>query len=178
MGFLQVSENGTAYMLIGLPGTGKSTFVSKLVSDKPNLKIISTDKYIDALAEERGISYTEAFKLVNLEDLETRALRETTEVTSGDDVVFDRTNLRVASRAKFLGRLSPFTRTIGVVFPVPMYEHHRRLGDRARTTGKSIPWCVLEHMRDSYEPPKVGEFDEVWVVDHLTGTASPCEDLL
>ncbi|MCQ4158767.1 ATP-binding protein [Roseomonas sp. GC11] len=181
-----------AYFLIGLPGAGKSTFRAKLVEQHPDIAVVSTDDMIEAKCRATGRTYSEVFPGVDMKALEGASLISARGAyRSSKPVAVDRTLLRRASREKYLRRLRPAPNdvvrfmgedlvptyhTIGVLFPVPEELHRQRLQARAEATGKHIPWEVIETMRASYEPPQVGEFDEVWVVDPHTGKHSVMED--
>lgn len=50
-------------VLVGLPGSGKSTFVRNVFGDDPSgVFIYSTDDYIEEYAANRSMTYNEAFK--------------------------------------------------------------------------------------------------------------------
>lgn len=50
----------TVYFMVGLPGSGKSTLVNKILEHYPQLPIISTDLEVEKLAKSYGISYEKA----------------------------------------------------------------------------------------------------------------------
>ena len=56
------------FMLAGIPTSGKSTYISKLLRDFPDAVVISTDDYIEAVARETGKTYNEVFN-DNIKDL-------------------------------------------------------------------------------------------------------------
>ena len=47
-----------AVMMIGLPGSGKSTWIK---ANLPGVKVLSTDDFIDQYAAEKGKTYSEVF---------------------------------------------------------------------------------------------------------------------
>ena len=151
-----------AILLIGPPGAGKTTWRDSYMCSAPaNTVVLSTDDLIEAWATERGLTYAEARRQVDFTQMETAmkaAFRDA--VSARRDLVIDRTNLRIASRRKWLANL-PGYRRIAVVFEVPEDELRRRLAHRAATGGKFVSPKLLAGMLASYEPPAADEFDEI-----------------
>jgi uridine kinase len=57
------NELPVVIMLMGLPGSGKTTFRKQLIERFPdmNFSSLSTDDFLDVRAEKLGITYDEAF---------------------------------------------------------------------------------------------------------------------
>jgi predicted kinase len=147
------------YVLIGLPASGKSTWVSQQFwTDE--CAYISTDHYVDRFAARTGHSYNQVFEAVmpRAIRLMMRAVRRAQD--RGLDIIWDQTNLTRASRARKF-RILPEYRAVAVVFAAPEPEEHaRRLAGRP---GKRIPDTVLATMIKSYEAPDESEgFEEIW----------------
>lgn len=150
-------------MLIGLPATGKSTFLkNQAIFHEPDcgVSVLSTDRYIDQYAETHGKTYNQAFPDAFSEadkqlkyDLE-RAIKE------NHDIYWDQTNLSVSSRKKKLALIpSRYTRTALTFLPINEKTWKDRLNSRP---GKVIPEPVLESMTKTYQAPTVAEgFDFV-----------------
>jgi predicted kinase len=149
------------YVLVGVPGSGKSTWIENNTFTLP-CACISTDKFVDAYAKEVGKTYSEVFeefmpKAVKMMADEVVVARE-----SNRDIVWDQTSTTVKSRARKLNML-PNYHAIAVVFRTPEpAELARRLASRP---GKNIPPAVLQSMISDWEEPTLEEgFDEIWVV--------------
>lgn len=169
----------TLKVLVGLPGTGKSTYRARWETENPEGVVISTDDMVEAYAADHGLTYSEAFPLIDMTDFEHRARGLTVAAAqAGRDILIDRTNLRRASRKAFTG-CAMGHRKIAVVFSPPRRVHQDWLEARAAATGKIIPEAVIETMRAGFEPPTAdeisGEYDEVLVMDHLTGRVTAME---
>lgn len=54
-------EKPVCYMLVGLPGSGKSTQAKEMIKEIPYLKHASADIYIEEYANEVGKNYGEVF---------------------------------------------------------------------------------------------------------------------
>lgn len=149
------------YMLIGVPGSGKSTWLAAQDWAK-DIPVVSSDRFIDAHAEKEGKTYNEVFadyikiatKLMDNQVLICKA--------NGCDIVWDQTNTTAKTRAKKLAVLEGYEK-IAVVFRTPeKAEHDRRLAGRV---GKSIPDNVMQSMIENFEEPTEEEgFKEIWYV--------------
>jgi predicted kinase len=147
------------YQLIGVPGSGKTTWVR----DQEwalGLTIVSTDAFVEDYARAQGKTYSEVFTdymptAVNLMAEQVVRAREL-----GHTVIWDQTSTTVASRAKKF-RMLPDYEHIAVVFRTPdEEEHQRRLATRP---GKVIPEAVLFDMVWNFEMPTEDEgFKEIW----------------
>ena len=149
----------TLYVLIGVPGSGKSTWVNNQEWAK-DCVYVSTDHHVEAHAAKLGKTYSEVFKdympwAVKLMANDVVEARE-----AGKDIIWDQTSTTVASRRKKFNML-PDYRAIAVVFATPdARELARRLGSRP---GKHIPNTVMRQMIDNFEMPTKEEgFDEIW----------------
>jgi predicted kinase len=94
----------TVFFLIGPPGSGKSTWRAKYLSKtKRPTTIISSDDMIDKYAEQHGMTYSEAFKVVSFNAINTSITQNyKSALERGDDVIIDRTNMNAKSRKNFL----------------------------------------------------------------------------
>jgi predicted kinase len=147
------------YQLIGVPGSGKSTWVDS--QDWALLCArVSTDKWVEIYAAEVGRTYSEVFTdfmptAVKLMSKEVVAARE-----SGRDIIWDQTSTTIASRTRKFNMLPDYDH-IAVVFETPSrIELTRRLNSRP---GKVIPHVVIEGMLASFTMPTQDEgFKEIW----------------
>lgn len=139
--------------LIGVPGSGKSTWLAQQ-GELENTMAISTDDIISQIAHEYEMTYDEAFwdltkfaEKVMWRSLEDSAYFE-------DHIIIDRTNLSRKSRARFIKFLQGYEFE-AVVFPTPESEEwNRRLNSRP---GKTIPLNVLQSMAKNFDEPSEAE---------------------
>ena len=150
----------TIYMLIGVPASGKSTWVEK---NKGDALVISTDNLIETYAADNGKTYNEVFK--EQIKIANKVVLEHVKVAfaAGQDVVWDQTNLTKKSRATKLAMVPEHYRKEAVFFATPLEEEwQRRLSSRP---GKSIPAHILDSMVEMLEMP---ELDEGWhIIEYL-----------
>jgi predicted kinase len=149
------------YQLIGVPGSGKSTWV-KNQDWALGLTIVSTDAFVEDYARVQGKTYSEVFTdymptAVNLMAEQVVFARK-----HGHDIIWDQTSTTIASRARKFNMLPDYYH-IAVVFPTPEHkELMRRLMSRP---GKEIPDHVIASMIASWEDPTEEEgFKEIWRV--------------
>lgn len=149
------------YQLIGVPGSGKSTWVDKQSWAFPCAKI-STDKWVEIYAKEVGLTYSKVFVDFMPNAIGLMAEEVVTAREMNRDIVWDQTNTTVARRAKKF-RMLPDYEHIAVVFKTPEHkELMRRLMSRP---GKEIPDHVVASMIASWEEPSLEEgFTEIWAV--------------
>lgn len=151
----------TCFQLIGVPGSGKSTWISQQDWAK-DCVVISTDDHVERFAAERGSTYSEVFKEYMPRAVEMMAQDVIAARKADKDIIWDQTSTTRASRARKF-RMLPHYRHVAVVFPTPApKELMRRLANRP---GKDIPQHVVNGMIKNFEMPTEHEgFDEIWYV--------------
>jgi predicted kinase len=147
------------YILVGVPGSGKSTWVSNQDWSK-DCAYVSTDIHVEAYAKEQGKTYSEVFveympTAVDLMAQDVVRARE-----AGKDIIWDQTSTTLASRTRKFNMLPDYY-AIAVVFKTPEHtELMRRLMSRP---GKEIPDHVIYSMIGTWEEPTLEEgFKEIW----------------
>jgi len=153
----------TFYLLVGLPGTGKSTWTSKFkrknrnqiinksifenIGFKENLTVVSTDDIIQHIADEYRLTYNDVFDNVTYSFAEKMSHKLAKFAFDRNDIIiWDQTNLTIKSRAKKLALVPSNYIKIAVVFGVPD-DLPQRLQSRV---GKHIPDNVMSGMIRNY----------------------------
>ena len=155
-----------AYMMIGLPGAGKSTWVNNAdeLWEDDSLYVVSTDNVIDKISIEYGFTYDETFtQLISFaqkvfdSDFEWCIKEERT-------IVIDRTNTTPKIRKTFIDKLTEAGYEVhAVFFTIDIATQERRLAQRE---GKHIPDFVLRKMRGGLVSPSIEEgFSSITVVN-------------
>ena len=149
------------YVLVGVPGSGKTTWVNNQ-DWVQEFAYISTDKYVDEYAKQMNKTYSEVFAeymptAVNLMTEEVIEARE-----SCKDIIWDQTSTTIQSRKKKF-RMLPDYYTIAIVFKTPDDDElNRRLLNRP---GKIIPDQIMKDLIIGWQPPSENEgFKEIWYV--------------
>lgn len=149
------------YQLIGVPGSGKSTWI-KNQDWALGLNVVSTDTWVEDYAHKQGKTYSEVFDEYMPTAVKLMANHVTFCRENNLDVIWDQTSVNVKSRKKKFNMLPDYEH-IAVVFATPDgAELARRLASRP---GKNIPDSVMKSMIYSFEMPTEQEgFKEIWRV--------------
>lgn len=147
------------YQLIGVPGSGKSTWVANQDWAK-DCVYVSTDYYVEKFARRMGKTYSEVFDTVMERAVRLMMLRVRKAHENNKDVIWDQTSTTVVSRARKFRALFDYEH-IAVIFPTPdLKELDRRLTSRE---GKIVPKTVVWDMIVNLELPTEEEgFKEIW----------------
>jgi len=148
-------------VLVGVPGSGKSTWIKDQIWAL-GLTIVSTDAFVEDYARAQGKTYSEVFTdymptAVNLMAEQVVFARE-----HGHDIIWDQTSTTIASRARKFNMLPDYY-AIAVVFRTPSRDElDVRLSGRP---GKHIPKTVIDDMIKNWDEPELDEgFQEIWHV--------------
>lgn len=159
-------------MLVGLPGSGKSTYAKEL-SKRINAKICSSDAIREELTGDINSQNNneEVFKLLH------KRIKE--HLLNGENVIYDATNINSKRRRAFLQELNNITCIKEcIIIAVPFEECCKRNELRERT----VPVEVIERMYKSWNTPYFFEgWDSItierdesetkvigfWIVDHM-----------
>ena len=157
-------------VLIGVSGSGKSTYARELAKDY-NEEICSTDKYVIAHAESRlnedgvKLSYDQAFDDIQKNDLfkviTGRFYNDIEKnIKNGNNFIIDRTNLSARARASLIKELRELGKKYGkavviygIVFNPPISVIHDRLKKRIILENKKIPADVLDDQIKNLQLP-------------------------
>jgi predicted kinase len=151
------------YMLIGVPGSGKSTWIASHDWDWNTTVIISTDDIIDRRAEQQGKTYIDVFQseiksaTAEMENHLQQAIK------ANKNIIWDQTNLTPKARRGKLAKIPNYYKKVAVLFKTPSEQDlNNRLTKRATDTGKHIPRNILLGMISQLVPPSYNEgFDEI-----------------
>lgn len=147
------------YVLIGVPGSGKSTWVANQDWAK-DCAYISTDHHVERQAKIEGKTYSEVFTDFMPTAVKMMADDVVKAREAGKDILWDQTSTTLASRQRKFVMLPDYYK-IAVVFRTPdRDELDVRLSGRP---GKHIPKKVVDDMIANWDEPTKDEgFDEIW----------------
>ena len=140
-------------MLVGLPASGKTTLRNKLKFIESELPVIlSSDDYIQAHADEQEKTYNEIFKdfINHAEAYVNSNLLDA--IRYSKNILDDRTNLTVKSRARKLSRI-PSNYNKYCIYVSPAISDEEWLSRLNSRPDKIIPRNVLESMLYSVQNP-------------------------
>lgn len=143
------------FMMVGAPGTGKSTFV--LNNMKEDFVYISRDEIRYSLLEEGDDYFAKERKVFNEFILR---INEAIMWDNYPNIIIDATHLTKASRAKVLKRLTTVDEIRAMVMTTPLEVALERNAKREGRT--RVPDDVIKSMYDSFElPTKEEGFDSI-----------------
>lgn len=147
------------YQLIGVPGSGKSTWYANQEWMK-DMMYVSTDIYVEKFARRMKKTYREVFNDVMPRAVRLMMRRVNIAKEKQQDIVWDQTSTTEISRARKFRSLIDYDH-VAVVFPTPdLKELERRLVSRVE---KDIPRDVVWNMIVNFEEPSEEEgFKEIW----------------
>lgn len=165
----------TLWMLVGVPASGKTTWLRNSDIDWNRTTLLSTDNIIEREAAALGKTYSEVFSRVIKQATKEMNQRLKTAVAENRDIVWDQTNLTTDSRVNKLQQIPSHYYKVAVYFPVPgKSEWNRRLLSRP---GKVIPQNVLVSMSQGFSMPSKAEgFDKVIDGTQTLATAGIAQD--
>lgn len=147
------------YQLVGIPGSGKSTWVSDQEWVK-DCVVVSTDYFVEKFARRLGKTYSEVFTDVMPRCIRLMMRRVRIAEAKGLDIIWDQTSTSLVSRIRKFSALPDYEH-IAVVFKTP--EHNELMRRLSSRPGKDIPERVVSIMIASFEPPTLEEgFKEIW----------------
>lgn len=151
------------YVLVGPPGSGKSTWISKNFSkNDPKTAILSTDYYIEKAAKEQGKLYNDVFRDEAAEAHRKFHIEVAKAIKENKNIVWDQTNIKESDRLGIIKSTPKYYKKIAVVFNLPREEVEKRLAQREKETGKHIPPFVVDSMFNNFTlPTKEEGFDKI-----------------
>lgn len=153
------------YVMIGVPGSGKSTIAQRLVDSRPNTIWISRDKIRFSIIRENE-EYFSKEKEVYREFIRQINVG----LSEGHNVIADATHLNEKSRFKLFRniRYNPNeTKIIGIVVDTPIEECIKRNNNR-KGTRAFVPINDLYQMYENFSMPTNNEtrFDSIYRLEN------------
>lgn len=130
-------------MLVGLPGSGKSSWADNFVKENPNYKIHSFDKLRKELL---GDVNDQSNNTKVFENLHKRIIED---LKSGVSLIYDATNLNKRRRIGFLRSLPKYVTTRCVLFLTPVETCIKNDSERECGVGEK----AILNMRRKFCPP-------------------------
>lgn len=143
-------------IMIGIPGSGKTTYVKEYLMGDTTVYLSSDDIRIDMFGFEDQTHNEEVFERMKRETL--------TALQDGFDVVYDATNLNKKRRSNIINQAKIYGAEVNAYLcctPINIILE-RNLTRQER----QIPWDKLIQMIQSIEPPMYYEgFDNIYLID-------------
>ena len=157
---MEVSIIHTLYMMVGIPGSGKSTY-AKQVARAYNATVFSSDSYrMLVLGDETDQS--------NNQKVFDRLYKDMAfHLENVGNAVFDATNISVKTRAKAFNALGAIKyRKVAICCSTPIDECISRDKDRNRSVGESV---ILKFVKQFEYPQFFEGFENIYEAEDLLG---------
>ena len=141
-------------LLVGIPGSGKTTYAEKYIEENPNTVYLSSDKIRKELWGDEATQgdNNEVFSL-----MQSRAI---TALNNGQSVVYDATNVTRKDRSYIITLCPKFAKIECHIIWAPIETCIERDAARERTVGKE----VIDRMLKRFQAPYYDEgIDEIIV---------------
>lgn len=152
-------------MLMGVPGSGKSTYIKSVLNSGKDYVIISTDDLLQEEIIRTGNSYAEVHKAFFKAAEKQMKANFAAALLNGQNIIWDQTNWTAKRRKAILGRMPNYFKK-GVFFNISLDLAKERVLKRELETGKHIPMNILEDMHRLFEVPTISEgFNIIEIVE-------------
>jgi predicted kinase len=156
MAYIEAMKELITYLLVGPPGSGKSTWGKEFVQKNPNTIRLCPDEFrakFGTSESDQSVS-AQAFSATRSE-MRNALLNE-------KSVLIDATNMYRKTRKDFIDIAKIFdAKTIAVVFECDKATLLARNINRGSEGGRNVPEHVIDNMLNKYQRPDKSEFDEV-----------------
>lgn len=160
-------ETSRLFMMVGIPASGKSTWIESQKFNWDKTVLISTDKFIKEYGDAEGKSYNDVFE--SYYKIAEQKMYEELDwaLRCNLDIVWDQTNVTANSRKKKLALFPNHYIRKAIVIEIPSDDVY---DVRLQREGKHIPQRVAIMMKDNFEYPTFDEgFDGVYnIKQHST----------
>lgn len=154
-----------AYILVGAPGSGKSTWGQNLARNDANVVRLCPDEF------RAKFGWGEGDQSVSAQAFSATRQGMRDALASGKDVLIDATNMYSKTRKDFIHIAKEFNaKTIAVVFEADKNTLMLRNKLRGEAGGRNVPEDVIDRMLERYQRPNELEFDEVQFITKLDFT--------
>lgn len=151
-------------LLVGIPGSGKSTYARNYILDYPKQVIhLSSDSIRAELYGDESIqgNPAEVFSLMQKRAIEA--------LNNGNDVIYDATNITRKDRAGIIGICPKFAKIEAHIIWAPIEECVKRDASRDRTVGKEVIDRMLKRFQAVYYDEGIDEIKIVRPDDFSSG---------
>lgn len=155
------------YMLIGVPGSGKSTVAQSLLDENSQLKIASTDLLIEQYAAKKGKTYSQVHREYVDQATKGMNLQIQSMMKKGESFIWDQTNVFASARKKKLTTLLQNKYTvIAITIELSPNELQKRLTERVANGSKFVGDKIIADLLLNYSRPTYSEgFEEIYVIE-------------
>lgn len=143
-------------LLVGIPGSGKTTYAEKYIEENPNTVHLSSDKIRKELWGDEATQgdNNEVFSL-----MQSRAIDA---LNNGQSVVYDATNVTRKDRSYIITLCPKFAKIECHIIWAPIETCIERDATRERTVGKEVIDRMLKKFQSPYYDENIHEIKVIW----------------
>lgn len=145
----------TLILLVGIPGSGKTTYAQKYIENNPGTVCLSSDKIRKELWGDESVQgdNNEVFYR-----MQTRAVNA---LNFGNDVIYDATNVTRKDRAGIITACPKFAKIECHIVWAPIETCIERDAERKRTVGKEVIDRMLKRFQAPYYDEGIDKIDVI-----------------
>lgn len=146
----------TLILLVGIPGSGKTTYAEKYIKENPGTVHLSSDKI---RAELWGNEATQGDNNEVFSLMQSRAIEA---LNNGQSAVYDATNITRKDRSYIISLCPKFVKIECHIVWAPIETCIERDAARERTVGKEVIDRMLKRFQAPYYDENIHEIKIVW----------------
>ena len=143
-------------LLVGIPGSGKTTYAEKYIEENHNTVHLSSDKI---RAELWGDEATQGDNNEVFSLMQSRAIEA---LNNGQNVVYDATNITRKDRSYIIALCPKFAKIECHIIWAPIETCIERDAARERTVGKAVIDRMLKRFQAPYYDEGIDEIKVIW----------------
>ena len=160
---ITIAATSKVYILVGAPGSGKSTWGKKMAETNPNLVRLCPDEF------RAKFGWGEGDQSVSPQAFAATRSGMVDALKMGKDVLIDATSMNRKARKDFLDIAKKHNaKKVAVVFEATRETLIERNKKRGEEGGRVVPTDVIDRMLGKYEVPTHADFDEIVFVSRLS----------
>jgi len=143
--------NNTLYITVGLPGSGKSTYVKNFIKDK-DVEYLSSDELRAIYGKDETDQSVTSIVFGHIKRKVDEFLKD------GKNVLVDATSVNRKERSDYINTAKKYgAKVVAIVFKMDRQGLIERNKKRGEQGGREVPTFVIDKMLAKYEEPSYDE---------------------
>jgi len=143
--------NNTLYITVGLPGSGKSTYVKNFIKDK-DVEYLSSDELRAIYGKDETDQSVTSIVFGHIKRKVDESLKD------GKNVLVDATSVNRKERSDYINTAKKYgAKVVAIVFKMDRQGLIDRNKKRGEQGGREVPTFVIDKMLAKYEDPSYDE---------------------